>query len=127
MKTISIFLALINALLAGLILALSLSSIQDSQAAAWWSFTRITASLCVILIAAITWMASARAVSPALMSVCSLMLVALGAATTVWTFHRALISGDMEYYMIVYGGSLIVQGMSSLFGFGDEPRAINSL
>jgi hypothetical protein len=126
MKTISIFLALINALMAGLILALSLSSIQDSQAA-WWSFTRITASLCVILIAAITWMASARAVSPALMSVCSLMLVVVGAATTVWTFHRALISGDMEYYMIVYGGSLIVQGMSSLFGFGDEPRAINSL
>jgi hypothetical protein len=127
MKTISIFLALINALLAGLILALSLSSLQASQAEAWWSFTRITASLCVILIAVITWMGSSRAVSPALMSMCSLMLVAVGAATIVWTFHRALVSGDMEYYMIVYGGSLIVQGMASLFGFGDESSAINSL
>ncbi len=127
MKTISIFLALINALLAGLILALSLSSMQAGQAAAWWSFTRITTSLCVILIAGITWMASARAVSPALMSMCSLMLVAVGAATIVWTFHRALVSGDMEYYMIVYGGSLIVQGMASLFGFSDASSTIHSL
>ena len=127
MKTISIFLALINALLAGLVLTLSLSSMEANAAVSWWSFTRVAAALCVILVAVITWMGSTRAVSPALMSLGSLLLVALGAATIVWTFHRGVVSGDMEYYMIVYGGSLIVQGMASLFGFVDESSAINSL
>jgi hypothetical protein len=126
MKTISIFLALINALMAGLILVLSLSSMEISQAETWWSFTRIAAA-CVILIAIITWMGSTHTANPALMSLCSLVLVALGAATIVWTFHRAVAGGDMEFYMIVYGGSLIVQGMASLFGFVEDSRSITSM
>jgi len=117
MKTISIFLALINSLLAGLILASSLSPSELSQAAAWWSFTKIAAAFFVIVIGVLTFVGSARAGSPGLLSLCSLFLVALGAATVVWTFHLALTTGDLEYHMIVYGGSLIVQGMASLFGF----------
>lgn len=127
MKTISIFLALINSLMAGLVLAFSLSPSELSQAPAWWSFTKITAASCVILVALITWLGSARAANAALMSLCSLFLVALGAATIVWTFHLALVSGDLEFYMIVYGGSLIVQGMASLFGFAGDSRSFTSL
>jgi hypothetical protein len=126
-KTISIFLALINGLMAGLILASSLSPTEINQAQAWWSLTKIAAAFCVILVAVITWLGSARTSSAALMSLCSLFLVALGAATIVWTFHLALVSGDTEFHMIVYGGSLIVQGMASLFGFADDARGINSL
>ena len=61
------------------------------------------------------------------MSLCSLFLVALGAATIVWTFHLALVTGDTEYYMFLYGGSLIVQGAASLLGFSEEARGITSL
>ena len=127
MKTIAIFLALINALMAALILAFSLSPSQIDQAAAWWSLTKITAASAVILVAGITWLGSVRPAHAALLSLCSLLLVALGAATIVWTFHVALVSGDVEYYMIVYGASLIVQGMASLFGFADESRGVTSL
>jgi len=127
MKTISIFLALINSLMAGLVLASSLSPSEIGQAPLWWLFTKIAAASCVILIAAITWLGSARPLSPGLMPLCSLFLVALGAATTVWTFHLAIVTGDMEFHMIVYGGSLIVQGMASLFGFAGEERHIGSL
>lgn len=127
MKTISIFLALINLLMAGLILAFSLSPTELSQATTWWSFTKITAAFSVILVSLITWLGSARAVSPSLMSLCSLFLVALGAATIVWTFHLALVTGDMEFYMVIYGGSLIVQGMASLFGLAADPRNITSM
>ena len=125
MKTVSIFLALINALMAGLILAFSLSPSEIEQTEAWWSFARIAAASCVILVAMITWLGTIRTSSTALLSLCSLFLVALGAATIVWTFHLALMSGDLEFYMFVYGGSLIVQGMASLFGFAEESRNIS--
>jgi hypothetical protein len=127
MKTISIFLALVNSLLAGLILAFSLSPTEISQAAAWWSITKIAAACAVILVGVLTWLGSARTISPGLMSLCSLFLVALGAATIVWTFHLALVTGDMEYYMVIYGGSLIVQGMASLFGFAGDSKNITSI
>lgn len=127
MKTISIFLALVNSLLAGLILAFSLSPTEIGQAAAWWSFTKIVAACSVILVGALTWLGSARTISAGLTSLCSLFLVALGAATIVWTFHLALVTSDMEFHMIVYGGSLIVQGMASLFGFAGDSRNITSM
>ena len=127
MKTISIFLALVNSLLAGLLLAFSLSPTEISQAAAWWSFTKIAAACSVILVGVFTWLGSARTINPGLMSLCSLFLVALGAATIVWTFHLALLTGDLEYYMVVYGGSLIVQGMASLFGFASDSKNITSM
>ena len=122
MKTISIFLALINSLVAGLLIAFSLSGSEIRQAAAWWTLMKTLAAFSVIVIGALTWLASMRTVRQGLMSLGSLLLVALGAATIVWTLHLALVTGDAEYYMLVYGGSLIVQGASSLFGVLEEPR-----
>lgn len=124
MKTISIFLALVNSLLAGLVLAFSLSPTEIHQAATWWLLTKVLAAASVIIIAVITWLGSARALNPGLMPLCSLFLVALGAATTVWTFHLALVTGDMEFHLFIYGGSLAVQGMASLFGFAGDSRSM---
>lgn len=126
MKTISIFLALVNSLLAGLILAFSLSPTEMAQTEAWWSLTKVTAASSVIFVGLLTWLGSARPLRAGLLALCSLFLVALGAATIVWTFHLALVSGDMEFYMIAYGGSLAVQGMTSLFGFANDTRSITS-
>lgn len=122
MKTISIFLALINSLLAGLLIAFSLSGNELRQAAAWWTLTKVLAGLSVIVIGALTWLASIRAVKTGLTSLGSLFLTTLGAATIVWTLHLALATGDPEYYMVFYGGSLILQGIASLFSALQEPR-----
>jgi hypothetical protein len=122
MKTISIFLALINSLVAGLLIAFSLSGSEIRQAAAWWTVMKTLAAFSVIVIGALTWLASMRTVRPGLMSLGSLLLVALGTATIVWTLHLTLVTGDAEYYMLVYGGSLIVQGTSSLLGVLQEPH-----
>jgi hypothetical protein len=127
MKTLSIFLALINCLMAGLVLAFTISPTQLGQTETWWSLTKIAASLSVILVAVITWLGSMQTPKTALMSLCSLFLVALGAATIVWTFHLALVTGDTEFYMFLYGASLITQGMASLFGFAGDARSLTSL
>ena len=76
MKTISIFLALINSLVAGLLIAFSLSGSEIRQAAAWWTLMKTLAAFSVIVIGALTWLASMRTVRPGLMSLGSLLLVA---------------------------------------------------
>lgn len=122
MKTISIFLALINSLVAGLLIAFSLSGGEIRQAAGWWTILKTLAACSVIAIGVLTWLASMRTVRPGLMSLGSLFLVGLGAATIVWTLHLALVTGDVEYYMLAYGGGLILQGVTSLFSVLEEPR-----
>jgi hypothetical protein len=122
MKTISIFLALINSLVAGLLIAFSLSGGEIRQAAAWWTILKTLAAFSVVVIGALTWLASMRPVRPGLMSLGSLFLVGLGAATIVWMLHLALVTGDVEYYILAYGGSLILQGVASLFSVLEEPR-----
>jgi hypothetical protein len=126
MKTLSIFLALVNALLAGLILAFSLSPTELAQAKTWWSLTKVTAASSVIFVGMLTWLGSTRTLRPGLMALCSLFLVSLGVATIVWTFHLALVSSDTEYFMVLYGGSLALQGAASLFGFATDVRSITS-
>ncbi len=116
MKTISIFLALINSLLAGLLITFLISSVDFQVSATWWSVFRILIALSVILIGLLTLADGVARVSPGPMGLSSVALVAIGAGTIVWTFQRAQITGHMEYYMIVYGGSLFVQGVALLFG-----------
>jgi hypothetical protein len=122
MKTISIFLALINSLTAGVLLASSLTGSGSHQAAALWLLTKIFAGVFVITIGILTWFGSIRPIGPGVLALGSLFLVALGAATIVWTIHVAIMSGDMEFYMVGFGISLMIQGMTSLLGFAGESR-----
>jgi hypothetical protein len=111
-------------LLAGLLIASSLSPVELRQVEGWWFLTKITLATAVIIIGVITWLGSIHPVRAGLIPLCSLFLVALGAGTVVWTFHIALVTGDMEFHMVVYGGSLAVQGMASLFGLAVDPRSM---
>ena len=122
MKTISIFLALVNSLLAGLLITFLFSSPDIQQSAIWWTMTRILIALSVIVVGILTWISCIANIRSSLVAMASLFLVALGPATIVWTFHRAQLTGDMEYYMILYGGSLAVQGIALLFGALQEQR-----
>jgi len=127
MKTISIFLSLINSLLAGVILLASLTGNEIREAAFLWLFTKVLAATIIIGIGVLTWLSNVFAFRPGLMALSSLFLVALGAATVVWTLHLAIVTGDMEYYMVVYGGSLAMQGAASLFGLAEESRNVTTV
>ena len=116
MKTISIFLALIKSLMAGLLMMFTLSNGEIHQVESWWLLTKLLAGTSVITIGILTWIGSIGLVKPNLLVLASIYLVAIGASTIVWTFHLALITGDIEYYMVLYGGSLFVQGIALLFG-----------
>lgn len=116
MKTISIFLALVNSLLAGLLISFLVSSVDFQISMTWWSVTRIVLALSVIVIGILTWVGNIVEIRPGLMLLASMFLVSIGPATAVWTLHRAFLTGDMEYYMLMYAGSLFIQGSALLFG-----------
>ena len=122
MKTISIFLSFINALLAGLLITFSLSTNELNHAEVWWSLIKMAASLTVIILGVITWLASMNGSNIATLFLGSIMVIVIGAVMIAWTFHIAIVNGDMEYHMAVYGASLMAQGMASLLGFGEDAR-----
>lgn len=125
MKTVSIFLSLINSLLAGVILMASLTGHELREANALWLFIKLLAATGIISVGILTWLGNLTFIQPGWLALSSLALVALGAATAVWTLHLALTTGDMEYYMFIYGGSLMAQGVASLFGLTGESRNFN--
>ena len=113
MKTISILLALVNALFAGLLLAYNLSSIEPYGSGTAWLLTKSLAALSVIAIGILTWLASARTMNAGPLLIGDLYLVVLGTVTILCTYHLFVLSSDMEYYMAVFGSSLMTQGMTS--------------
>lgn len=114
MKTISIFLALLNALFAGFLILLDLSYSGLHPASLGWSFLKLSAASSIILIGISAWLGEMGLLRPAPILLGGLFLIALGPATIVWAVHVALTTGGIEFHMVVFAVSLMAQGMSSL-------------
>ncbi len=116
MKTISILLALVNSLAAGIVIAASLPTIQPLRSgSSLWSITKVVSGVAIIFAGILTWVAAARSTNQRLVFLTGLFLVTLGTASAVWTVHVALSSGILKDHMFLYGGSLMAQGASSLW------------
>jgi hypothetical protein len=126
MKTISIFLALINLLFAGFLIALDLSYNELHLRTLWWSLLKLSVAALIIVIGIAVWLEVMGLIKPGPVLLGGLFLVALGPATIVWAIHVALTTGNVDFHMAVYGGSLMVQGMASLFGFAEESRKVTA-
>ena len=126
MKTISILLALVNSLAAGLVVTASLPAIQILRpASSLWNGTKVMASTAVIMAGILTWIAAARTTTnPNIMLLTGLFLVSLGTASAVWTIHLALISGTVKDHMFLFGGSLMAQGTASIWNLISAGRAV---
>ncbi len=124
MKTISIFIALINLLFAGFLIALDLSYNGIHLRTLWWSLLKLFTATVIIAIGIIVWVEVTGAIRPTLVLLGSIFLIALGPATIVWAVHVALTTGNVDVHMAVYGGSLMVQGMASLLGFAEESQKL---
>ena len=127
MRVISIFLGLINSLLAGLLITFLITSADFKMNMAWWSAVRILIALSIIVVGVLSWISMIVPIRAVLLVLGSLFLVATGPAAAVWTYHRASMTGDMKYYMLMYGASLFVQGCSLLLGLSQEQDAISAV
>ena len=122
MKTISIFLALLNSLFAGFLILLDLSY-GVHQSALWWSLLKLSTASLIIVIGVAAWLGEMGLFRSVPILLGDLFLIALGPSTIVWAIHVALTTGDVEVHMAVYGMSLMAQGMSSLFGVAEGNRS----
>lgn len=123
MKTLSIFLSLINSLLAGVILLASLSGDELRSAALLWSLSKSLALLGVLGLGGLTWFGLLTNSRPGLLAFGNLVLIVLGTASMVWSLHLATL-GRMDFLMALYGFSLLVQGVASLGGFVEDQRSV---
>src|SRR5690606_23918597 len=71
MKTISIFLALINSITAGILLLLTLSSVEVEPFQILWLIAKTVAGTIVILIGIVTWLGGAGAARSGLLPMSS--------------------------------------------------------
>ena len=120
MKVLSILLALVNSLVAGLVLLSCISVSNLGWDGIGWLAARVGTGIIVIIISAITFRDGAQPISPGVVLVAGLMLILLGAGSVMWGLHLSIVSGDIENVTILFGGSLVLQGIASVVGLAQE-------
>jgi hypothetical protein len=120
MKVLSILLALVNSLVAGLVLLSCISVSNLRWDGLGWLAARIVAGIAVILAGILTFRDGVRPIGPSKMLVAGLLLVLLGTSSAMWGLHLSIISGDVKNVMILFGGSLALQGVTSIVGLQES-------
>ena len=112
MKVISILLAFINSLMGGLLI---LSCISAREALGWVAF-KTGAGILAIYFGILTFKDSIQPISQSHMLLNGLFLVVAGVSALAWGIHWSIISGDMKNTILLFGGSLFIQGLTSVLG-----------
>ena len=120
MNVLSILLALVNSLMAGLILLSCISVSNLRWDGLGWLAVRVAAGALVILTGILTFRDGVRPIGPGKMLLAGLLLVLLGTGSAMWGLHLTLVSGDVKNVMILFGGSLVLQGISSIVGLQES-------
>jgi hypothetical protein len=120
MKVLSILLALVNSLMAGLVLLSCLSVSNLRLEGIGWLSVRVAAGALVILAGLLTLRDGMQPIGPEKMLLAGLLLVLLGTGSAMWGLHLTLVSGDIKNVMIFFGGSLVLQGIASIVGLQES-------
>jgi len=120
MNVLSILLALVNSLMAGLILLSCISVSNLRWDGLGWLAVRVAAGALVILTGILTFRDGVRPIGRGKMLLAGLLLVLLGTGSAMWGLHLTLVSGDVKNVMILFGGSLVLQGISSIVGLQES-------
>ena len=112
MQVISICLALINTLTGGLLI---LSCVSASESLSW-VVTKSTAGFLAICFGILTFKDNVQPINPGRMLLINLALVITGVSAIAWGIHWSIISGDAKNTVLLFGGSLFIQGLTSILG-----------
>jgi hypothetical protein len=126
MKILSILLALVNSLAAGLVLLSCVSVSNLRWEGLGWLATRVVTGALVILVGILTFRDGAQPIGPGMMLMAGLLLILLGAGSAMWGVHLSIISGDVKNVMILFGGSMVLQGIASVVGLAQDSRNVVS-
>jgi len=111
---------LVNSLIAGVILLSCISVSSLSWDGRGWLTVRVVTGVLVILSGILTFRDGAQPIGSGKMLTTGLMLVLVGAGSAMWGVHLSILSGDIKNAMILFGGSLVLQGIASVVGLTHE-------
>ena len=112
MKVISILMALVNTLTGGLLI---LSCVSASETPGWITL-KIGAGILAIYFGIVTFKDSVQPISHNHIMLGGLFLVIVGVSAVAWGIHWSIITGDLKNTVLLFGGSLFMQGLSSVLG-----------
>lgn len=112
MKVISILLAFINSLTGGLLI---LSCVSAGEALGWIAF-KTGAGILAIYFGVLTFKDSVQPIRLSRTILSGLILVIAGVSAVAWGIHWSIISGDIKNTVLLFGGSLFTQGLTSILG-----------
>ncbi len=112
MKVISILLAFINSLTGGLLI---LSCVSAGEALGWIAF-KTGAGILAIYFGILTLKDGIQPMRQSRIVLSGLVLVIAGVSAVAWGIHWSIISGDVKNTILLFGGSLFVQGLTSILG-----------
>ncbi len=112
MKVISILLAFINSLIGILLI---LSCVSAGEALGWIAF-KSGAGILAIYFGVLTFKDGIQAIRPSRLLLSGLFLVIVGVSAFALGVHWSIVSGDMKNTVLLFGGSLFVQGLTSVLG-----------
>ena len=116
MKVISILLAFINALIGGLLI---LSCVSARETFGWIAF-KSGAGMLAVYFGALTFKDGIQPINQNRMLLSGLFLVIIGVSAVAWGIHWSIVSGDLKKTVLLFGGSLFIQGLTSVLGMMSE-------
>jgi hypothetical protein len=112
MKIISILLGFLNTLIGGLLI---LSCVSAGEALGWIAF-KSGAGIFAVAFGVITLKDGMQSIRPSRMLLSGLLLVIVGLSAFGLGVHWSIVSGDMKNTVLLFGGSLFTQGLTSILG-----------
>ncbi len=112
MKVISILLAFLNSIFGALLI---LSCISASETLGWIT-TKTGAGILALYFGILTFKDAVQPISHSRMLLNALLIVIISISALMWGIHWSISSGDIKLTLLLFSGSLFVQGLTSILG-----------
>ena len=112
MKVISILISFLNSLFGMLLI---LSCVSAGEALGWIAF-KTGAGILAIYFGILTFKDNIHPISPKRLLLSGLFLIIIGVSTFAFGVHWSIVSGNMKNTILLFGGSIFIQGLTSVLG-----------
>lgn len=112
MKVISILLAFLNSLM-GVLLILSCVSASETLG---WITTKTGAGILAVYFGMLTFKDAMQPIRQNKMLINALMIVIISVSALVWAIQWSISSADVKLTLLLWSGSLFLQGLTSILG-----------
>ncbi len=112
MKVISILISFLNSIFGVLLI---LSCVSAGEALGWIAF-KTGAGILAIYFGILTFKDSIQPISQNRLLLSGLFLVIIGVSAFAFGIHWSIVSGNMKLTVLLFGGSMFIQGLTSILG-----------